>query len=102
KTRCLTAWPRPRASPTLTTIREDVEERADREDRHQDDRRPQDDEGEDGGQRGEQLRDREDPRGLVERVRPRAAARIEIREDGDDRQREDREARNVVEDRDED
>src|SRR5581483_7376546 len=102
KTRCLTTWPRPRAPPTLTAIGEDVEQGHEREDHHRDDRRPEDDEGEDGGERGEELRDREDPRDLMAAVGARSPAGGEVEDDRDDGEREDGEARDVVEDRHED
>src|SRR5579884_3708080 len=102
KTRCLTTWPRPRAERTLTTIREDVEERDHDEDGHRDDREPEDEDRENRCERGQELREREDPRPLMEHVRARPATGIPVDGDRGDCEREHGEARDVVEKRDED
>src|SRR5487761_993952 len=86
----------------LAPVREDEEQGDEREQAHEHDRRPEDDEGENGRNHGQKLRYGENPRGLMERVRAGSPTAVPVEDDRRDRKGDDREAGDVVEDRDDD
>src|SRR4051794_8669755 len=103
KTRCLTAWPRPRAMypETLAPVEEEEDERHDREDDDCHDHGPLDDPAEDHGDQGEELRGGEDPEQLPDGGRS-ALAPGDPADDGDDRKHDHRPAGDVVREEDDD
>src|SRR4051812_12543073 len=96
KTRCLTAWPRPRAWPILpAAVEEQIGEADDREDDDRHDEGPLHDPREDDRDHGEELRGGEDPEHAADDVRTALAA-AQIGQDGDDRERDHRPLGDVV------
>src|SRR5205823_4559471 len=98
KTRCLTAWLRPRVRFSLAAVAEEVEQPADREDDDGDDHQPFDDEPDDRRDHGQELRCREDPRELPHGVVTGVAPDRDVEEHREDGEPDHRPARDAVED----
>src|SRR5882762_5734436 len=65
KTRCLTTWPRPRATGTLAAVEEEIHKPEDGKDHDGHDHGPFHDPGEDDPDHGQELRGSEDPQDLA-------------------------------------